>query len=86
MGEQGRQLIDFCIPCNPYFPTKGMFEELAANLENILRFYPSDADTITGQLARVIGLNPSTIAMSAGHFAFAEQPDAFFGVLEAWLP
>ncbi|TQM42892.1 histidinol-phosphate/aromatic aminotransferase/cobyric acid decarboxylase-like protein [Pseudonocardia cypriaca] len=66
MGEQGRQLIDFCIPCNPYFPTKGMFEELAGNLENILKFYPSDAATITAQLARVIGLNPSTIAMSNG--------------------
>src|SRR5918998_3814557 len=66
MGEHGRQLIDFCIPCNPYFPTKGMFEELAGNLENILKFYPSDADTITGQLARVVGLNPSTIAMSNG--------------------
>jgi histidinol-phosphate/aromatic aminotransferase/cobyric acid decarboxylase-like protein len=66
MGENGRQLIDFCIPCNPYFPTRGMFEQLAGNLENILKFYPSDADTITGQLARVLGLNPSTIAMSNG--------------------
>jgi histidinol-phosphate/aromatic aminotransferase/cobyric acid decarboxylase-like protein len=66
MGEHGRQLIDFCIPCNPYFPTKGMFEELAGNLENILKFYPSDAGTITGQLARVVGLNPGTIAMANG--------------------
>jgi histidinol-phosphate/aromatic aminotransferase/cobyric acid decarboxylase-like protein len=66
MGEHGRQLIDFCIPCNPYFPTKGMFEELAGSLENILKFYPSDAATITGQLARVVGLNPGTIAMSNG--------------------
>ncbi|QYN40558.1 histidinol-phosphate aminotransferase family protein [Pseudonocardia sp. DSM 110487] len=66
MGEHGRQLIDFCIPCNPYFPTKGMFEQLAGDLESILKFYPSDADTITGQLARVVGLNPSTIAMSNG--------------------
>ncbi len=66
MGEDGRQLIDFCIPCNPYFPTTGMFEQLAGNLENILKFYPSDADTITGQLARVLGLNPGTLAMSNG--------------------
>ena len=66
MGEPGRQLIDFCIPCNPYFPTKEMFDQLAGNLENILKFYPSDADTITGQLARVLGLNPGTIAMSNG--------------------
>jgi histidinol-phosphate/aromatic aminotransferase/cobyric acid decarboxylase-like protein len=61
-----RELIDFCIPCNPYFPTPGMFEQLAGNLENVLKFYPSDADTIAGQLARVLRLNPATIAMSNG--------------------
>jgi histidinol-phosphate/aromatic aminotransferase/cobyric acid decarboxylase-like protein len=66
MGDRARQLIDFCIPCNPYFPTPEMFELLARNLESVLKFYPSDADTIAGQLARVLGLNPSTIAMSNG--------------------
>lgn len=66
MGEQGRQLVDFCIPCNPYFPTPEMFDELANNLETLLKFYPSDADTITRQLARVLGLNPATLAMANG--------------------
>lgn len=66
MGEQGRQLVDFCIPCNPYFPTPEMFDELANNLEMLLKFYPSDADTITRQLARVLGLNPATLAMANG--------------------
>jgi histidinol-phosphate/aromatic aminotransferase/cobyric acid decarboxylase-like protein len=66
MGDGGQQLIDFCIPCNPYFPTPEMFGELAANLEMVLKFYPSGADTISGQLARVLGLNPSTIAMANG--------------------
>ncbi|HET9139358.1 histidinol-phosphate transaminase [Actinophytocola sp.] len=66
MGDHGGQLIDFCIPCNPYFPTPDMFDFLARNLESVLKFYPSDADTISGQLARVLGLNPATIAMSNG--------------------
>lgn len=66
MGEQGRQLVDFCIPCNPYFPTPEMFDQLANNLEMLLKFYPSDADTITRQLARVLGLNPATLAMANG--------------------
>jgi histidinol-phosphate/aromatic aminotransferase/cobyric acid decarboxylase-like protein len=66
MGENGRQLVDFCIPCNPYFPTPEMFEELARNLTKMLKFYPSSADTITAQLARVLGLNPATIAMANG--------------------
>jgi histidinol-phosphate/aromatic aminotransferase/cobyric acid decarboxylase-like protein len=43
-----------------------MFTELAKNLEAVLKYYPSDADTIAGQLARVLGLNPATIAMSNG--------------------
>lgn len=66
MGERGRSLVDFCIPCNPYFPTREMFADLAANLEAVLKFYPSDAQAIGGQLARVLGLNPATIAMSNG--------------------
>jgi histidinol-phosphate/aromatic aminotransferase/cobyric acid decarboxylase-like protein len=66
MGENGRHLVDFCIPCNPYFPTPEMFDELAANLTMMLKFYPSSSDTITGQLARVLGLNPATIAMANG--------------------
>jgi len=66
MGERGRDLVDFCIPCNPYFPTPAMFDELAANLEMMLKFYPSGADTIGGQLARVLGLNPATVAMANG--------------------
>jgi histidinol-phosphate/aromatic aminotransferase/cobyric acid decarboxylase-like protein len=64
LGDRG--LVDFCIPCNPYFPTSEMFAELAKNLEAVLKYYPSDADTIAGQLARVLGLNPATIAMSNG--------------------
>jgi histidinol-phosphate/aromatic aminotransferase/cobyric acid decarboxylase-like protein len=63
MGDQAQRLIDFCIP---YFPTPDMFDQLARNLESVLKFYPSDADTIAGQLARVLGLNPATIAMSNG--------------------
>ena len=66
MGENGRQLIDFSNPGNPYFPTPEMFQQLAGDLESLLRSYPSDADTIAGQLARVLQLNPATIAVSNG--------------------
>ncbi|MEV4314516.1 histidinol-phosphate transaminase [Actinocrispum sp. NPDC049592] len=66
MGDGGRQIADFCIPCNPYFPTPEMFNELAKNLEMVLKFYPSDSATIAGRLARILRLNPATIAMSNG--------------------
>ncbi|MCP2244936.1 pyridoxal phosphate-dependent aminotransferase [Lentzea aerocolonigenes] len=60
------ELVDFCIPCNPYFPTPEMFEELSKNLEAVLKFYPSDSSKIAQQLSAVLGLNPATIAMSNG--------------------
>jgi histidinol-phosphate/aromatic aminotransferase/cobyric acid decarboxylase-like protein len=65
-GGEGTEFVDFCIPCNPYFPTRAMFDELAENLEGILKYYPSDSSSITNQLASVLGLNPQTVAMSNG--------------------
>ncbi|MGI8330441.1 pyridoxal phosphate-dependent aminotransferase [Actinomadura scrupuli] len=59
-------LADFCIPCNPYFPTPGMFAHLGSRLETILKYYPSDADTITAELCTTLSLNPQTVAMGNG--------------------
>ena len=59
-------VADFCIPCNPYFPTPDMFSQLSSQLESILKYYPSDATTIAGQLASVLGLPPQTIVMANG--------------------
>jgi histidinol-phosphate/aromatic aminotransferase/cobyric acid decarboxylase-like protein len=58
--------LDFCIPCNPYFPTPDMFGRLQGSLETILKYYPSDADTVTAELCAVLGLNPQTVAMGNG--------------------
>ncbi len=66
LGDGARGLVDFCIPCNPYFPTPEMFADLARNLETVLKFYPSDSGVIAGHLASVLGLNPATVAMANG--------------------
>ncbi len=66
MGQHADDLADFCIPCNPYFPTDEMFGELERNLRTILKFYPSEAAAITAQLAGVLRLNPSTISLANG--------------------
>jgi histidinol-phosphate/aromatic aminotransferase/cobyric acid decarboxylase-like protein len=65
MGE-GAEIVDFCIPCNPYFPTPEMFDELSRDLKNILKYYPSDSLSITKKLASVLGLHPQTVAMANG--------------------
>ncbi|WP_370592953.1 histidinol-phosphate transaminase [Streptomyces sp. NBRC 110028] len=62
----GQELVDFCIPCNPYFPTPAMFAVMAVRLREILTYYPSSADTITAELADVLGLQPQTMAMGNG--------------------
>ncbi|MEU8825514.1 histidinol-phosphate transaminase [Streptomyces sp. NPDC048636] len=62
----GQELVDFCIPCNPYFPTPAMFAVMAVRLRDILTYYPSPADTITAELADVLGLQPQTMAMGNG--------------------
>jgi histidinol-phosphate/aromatic aminotransferase/cobyric acid decarboxylase-like protein len=63
---EGVEIVDFCIPCNPYFPTPEMFDELARELKNILKYYPSDSAGITKKLSSVLGLHPQTVAMANG--------------------
>src|SRR3712207_856372 len=65
MGGEAK-IVDFCIPCNPYFPTPDMFAKLSEGLEDILKYYPSDSATITKQLCSVLGLHPQTVVMSNG--------------------
>ncbi|WP_432153114.1 pyridoxal phosphate-dependent aminotransferase [Streptomyces tricolor] len=65
-GGDGTGPVDFCIPCNPYFPTPAMFEEMAARLREIVTYYPSSADTITGELCSLLQLPPQCVAMGNG--------------------
>ncbi|WBO66543.1 pyridoxal phosphate-dependent aminotransferase [Streptomyces camelliae] len=65
-GGDGTGPVDFCIPCNPYFPTPAMFDELAARLREIITYYPSSADTITGELCSLLQLPPQCVAMGNG--------------------
>ena len=67
MGPDAKEkLADFCIPCNPYFPTPDMFAKLSESLVDILKYYPSDSGTITKQLCQVLRLHPQTVAMANG--------------------
>ncbi|MBO1333039.1 histidinol-phosphate transaminase [Streptomyces sp. VRA16 Mangrove soil] len=65
-GGASGAVTDFCIPCNPYFPTPAMLDALRGRLHEILTYYPSDAATITAELCQVLGLNPQTVAMGNG--------------------
>ncbi|MGW0816063.1 pyridoxal phosphate-dependent aminotransferase [Streptomyces viridiviolaceus] len=64
--EAGAGPVDFCIPCNPYFPTPAMFDEMAGRLRDIVTYYPSGADTITAELCGLLQLPPQCVAMGNG--------------------
>ncbi|MGW3108228.1 aminotransferase class I/II-fold pyridoxal phosphate-dependent enzyme [Streptomyces sp. NPDC001100] len=64
--SDGTGPVDFCIPCNPYFPTPAMFDQMAARLREIITYYPSSADTITAELCNLLQLPPSCVAMGNG--------------------
>ncbi|MFJ2715916.1 pyridoxal phosphate-dependent aminotransferase [Streptomyces sp. NPDC087437] len=65
-GGDGSGPVDFCIPCNPYFPTPAMFQDMAARLREIVTYYPSSADTITAELCSLLQLPPQCVAMGNG--------------------
>ncbi|MFJ2826564.1 pyridoxal phosphate-dependent aminotransferase [Streptomyces sp. NPDC087263] len=65
-GGEGAGPVDFCIPCNPYFPTPAMFDDLASRLREIITYYPSSADTITAELCNLLQLPPQCVAMGNG--------------------
>ncbi|WP_112469047.1 pyridoxal phosphate-dependent aminotransferase, partial [Streptomyces triticisoli] len=65
-GGDGAGPVDFCIPCNPYFPTPEMFQDMAAQLREIITYYPSGADTITAELCDLLQLPPQCVAMGNG--------------------
>jgi histidinol-phosphate/aromatic aminotransferase/cobyric acid decarboxylase-like protein len=58
--------VDFCIPCNPYFPTPGMFDQLGSRMRDILTCQPNSTDVITERLCATLGLNPRTVTMGNG--------------------
>lgn len=66
MRGAGGRLRDYCIPVNPYFPTREMFEGLRGRLESILKFYPSSNHDIALRLAEFVKLDPQTLVLGNG--------------------
>jgi len=72
------QLIDFCVPCNPYFPTVGMFREWGDKLESLLKFYPTDSRLVGDELAKLLGLDPKTLVLANGSTELISWVDHLF--------
>ncbi len=59
-------LTDYCVPANPYFPTPEIFTLLKERLETILKYYPSDNESIAQDLAQILDFDPSTLIVANG--------------------
>ncbi len=59
-------MLDFCVPCNPYFPTPEMFARYASSLRTVLKHYPSDNEVISNRLADTLGLNGANLVLANG--------------------
>ncbi|HWE38381.1 MAG TPA: histidinol-phosphate transaminase [Isosphaeraceae bacterium] len=66
MGRPDLTLRDYCVPVNPYFPTRAMFDELRAGLEESLKYYPSSNEELTRVLCRAIDLDPASVVLANG--------------------
>ncbi|MCM1177556.1 MAG: aminotransferase class I/II-fold pyridoxal phosphate-dependent enzyme [Clostridium sp.] len=59
-------MLDFCYLVNPYFPARGMAEELKSNFETILTSYPSGMKVNTLLASKCWGVNESYIIPGNG--------------------
>ena len=62
----GRQLRDYCVPVNPYFPTAAMFRVFRDRLEEVLKYYPASNAEVGRVLAEGLGLDPETVVLANG--------------------
>jgi len=66
LGDNSQSIVDFCIPCNPYFPTEAMFDSWAGELEQILKYYPTDSATLGDSVAELVNLDPASLVLGNG--------------------
>ena len=59
--------MDFCFIANPYYPTPEMMRDLAENLPNLIKSYPSSSSLSSQQnLAAVLHVNPDHLLIGNG--------------------
>jgi threonine-phosphate decarboxylase len=61
-----RELIDFCVPVNPYFPPPALLQEITEHLPQILKYYPDDALVHQRAIGELTGLAADHIVVANG--------------------
>jgi histidinol-phosphate/aromatic aminotransferase/cobyric acid decarboxylase-like protein len=60
------EVVDYCVPANPYFPTPAMYDALVAALPNLLKYYPDHGPASVSILSQLTGTDPSHLIAANG--------------------
>lgn len=61
-----RELLDFCVPANGYFPPPALLQAIQAELPDILKYYPDYAPVHQQNLSRLVGTPAAHIVPANG--------------------
>lgn len=59
-------VLDFCVPANPYFPPPALVERIKDTLTDSLKYYPDYAPVYQDSISRLIGLPADHIVVANG--------------------
>ena len=65
VGQQG-EILDFCVPVNPYFPPPELLDRIRDNLTDILKYYPDQGRVHEDALASFTGVPAENIVAANG--------------------
>lgn len=60
------EIVDFCVPVNPYFPTPGLLQRLQDRLPDLLKHYPDYAATHEAHIAAIACVPAACVVAANG--------------------
>ena len=66
MESSRREIRDYCIPANPYFPCRPLMNQLSQHFARAIRYYPAANEQIAQSVARCFGLPADSLVMFNG--------------------
>ncbi|QPB24517.1 histidinol-phosphate transaminase [Rhizobium sp. 007] len=81
-GYWSRPIAEHLLLCNPFFPPQSFFDQLAARLPQVLRFYPSGHEHLARRVGEMTRRPPQHVAVGNG---VADLIQALYAVLDPYL-
>ncbi len=66
MESSRREIRDYCIPANPYFPCTSLMDQIGKGFARAIRYYPATNERIAQSVALCFGLPADAVVMFNG--------------------